>query len=515
MSILRRNLIANFAGSAWSALLALAIVPTCLRLMGVEAYRLVGLFTTLLALLTPFEAGLGTALSRDLAGATGRGAGETNAQVVRTLEMILWGFAVVCGCVVWALAPLIARHWVQPHALSRESVETAVLIMGLVVVVQWPASLYSGGLIGLQKQVELNVINAITGTIRSVGSVLVLIFVSPTVIAYFVWQIAASALQTGTMAVALWQHIGAPPQRPYFRRSIVVRLRPFLIGMSGTSVALLFVTQLDKVILSRLLPLATFGYYTLAWSVASDLSRFAPPVQQAFFPQFAEAAARRDESRMATLYHRMTQMLSVLTAPFALVVVVFSRETLYVWTGDPGIAARTAPILTMLISGSLLNALMFPSYTTQIATGWTRLIFTFTVCAAALLGPALVVMAHLYGAVGAAAVWPVLNLSFATILAPLMHRRLLRGELGRWYKDDVIIPAAAALAVVAVARLLLPAGLDRSALFIYVAATGIAALAVTAHATQTTRPLLLSVALPGLRRRQLDNTSKQPRLGSR
>src|SRR5438477_7772773 len=56
---LRRNLISNFAGSGWSALLGLIVLPVCLRLPGVEAYGLVGIFATLLSMLTPLEAGRG------------------------------------------------------------------------------------------------------------------------------------------------------------------------------------------------------------------------------------------------------------------------------------------------------------------------------------------------------------------------------------------------------------------------------------------------------------------------
>jgi len=492
LSILKRNLIANFAGSGWSGLLGIVVLPICLRLMGVEAYGLVGIFATLLSLLTPLEAGLGTALSRDLAGAVGRAGDETNAQVLRTLEIIHWSFAAICGCVVWVLAPLIAHHWVKPHALTPASVETAILIMGLVIVVQWPASLYSGGLIGLQKQVELNVVNAVIGTVRSAGAVLVLMFVSPTVVTYFVWQIFASALQTGITAALLWHHVGERPRRPYFRRHIVVRLRPFLLGMSGTSVVLLLVTQLDKAVLSRLLPLAMFGYYTLAWSAASNLLRFVTPVQQAFFPHLAGAVARGDETSLATLYHRMTQILIVLTGPLALLVTAFSREALYVWTGDATTAARTAPVLMLLMFGTLLNALMYTSYTAQVANGWTRLLFTFTVGAASLLAPALILLAARYGTTGAAMVWPALNLGFVTIMVPLMHRRILRAEMGRWYRDDVVVPGAAALVVVVAARLLLPPGLDRSALFVYLAATGLVAFIATVLATPATRALLLA-----------------------
>jgi O-antigen/teichoic acid export membrane protein len=493
VTLLKRNLIANFAGSGWSALLSLAVLPACLRLMGVEAYGLVGIFTTLLSLLLPFEAGLGTALSRDLAGGVGRKEEETNAQVVRTLEIVHWTIAGISGALVAVLAPLIAHHWVKPTVLTADTVQTAVLIMGLVIAVQWPQSLYSGGLIGLQHQVSLNVINAVMGTIRSVGSVAVLMFVSRTVVAYFVWQIVASALQTGTLAVLLWHHVGERPRRPWFRRDVLLRLRPFLMGMTGTTIVVLLTTQVDKAILSRLLPLAIFGYYMLANSAASNLLRFVVPVQQAFFPQFADLSARGDEARLAMLYHRMAQMLAVLTVPLGLLVVMFAREALYVWTGDPVISARTAPILMLMMFGTMVNALVYAPYTLQIAGGWTSLVFGYSAVTAVILFPALIVLSKLRGAVGAAAVWPALNLGVLLFMVPLMHRRLIPREMGRWYLEDVLYPVATALAVVGAARLLLPAGLDRVPLFAYLAVSGVTAFIATVMVTETSRSMLFQM----------------------
>jgi O-antigen/teichoic acid export membrane protein len=461
--------------------------------MGVEAFGLVGIFATLLSLLLPFEAGLGTALSRDLAGAVGRAEGETNAQVVRTLEIVHWSIAVVSGVIVAVLAPLIAHHWVKPAVLTAQTVQTAVLIMGLVIAVQWPQSLYSGGLVGLQRQVTLNAISAVMGTVRSAGSVLVLMFVSRTVVAYFVWQIIASALQTGTMAIVLWHYIGERPPRPWFRREVLIRMRPFLMGMSGTTILVLLTTQIDKVILSRLLPLAVFGYYMLANSVASNLLRFVVPVQQAFFPQFADLSARGEQVRLSVLYHRMAQILTVLTVPLALLVVLFAREALYVWTGDPATAARTAPIVMLLMFGTMLNALMYAPYTLQIANGWTSLVFGYTVVSAVILVPALIALSYLRGALGAATVWPVLNLGYVLFMVPLMHRRLIPREMSRWYLEDILYPMAAALVVLGASRLLLPAGLERVPLFAYLAVSGFIAFGATVMVVETSRSLLFNM----------------------
>ena len=115
--------------------------------------------------------------------------------LLRTLETVYWVVAVVIGLVVIILAAPIAHHWVQPGQLSSETVKKAVMLMGIGMALQWPFSLYAGGLMGLQRQVMLNGLNAVMTTIRGGGAVLILWLVSPTIEAFFGWQIFSSALR--------------------------------------------------------------------------------------------------------------------------------------------------------------------------------------------------------------------------------------------------------------------------------------------------------------------------------
>jgi hypothetical protein len=53
-------------------------------------------------------------------------------------------------------------------------------------------------------------------------------------------------------------------------------------------------------------------------------------------------------------------------------------------------------------------------------------------------------------------VWLALNAGYATIGVAVMHRRLLRGELIRWYVADVALPLGASLAAAGAVRLAIP-----------------------------------------------------------
>src|SRR5262245_49621667 len=85
-------------------------------------------------------------------------------------------------------ARLLATHWLNVHPEQIPEVVSTLRLMSVGLLVQFPVAFYNGCLIGLQKQVTLSVINSICATVREIGAVLVLFFVSPTVQGFFAWQ---------------------------------------------------------------------------------------------------------------------------------------------------------------------------------------------------------------------------------------------------------------------------------------------------------------------------------------
>jgi O-antigen/teichoic acid export membrane protein len=70
---LKKNLIANYLGQAWRALVGLAFIPLYIRYLGIEAYGLIGIFAILQAWLALLDLGLRPALGREMARFTGGG----------------------------------------------------------------------------------------------------------------------------------------------------------------------------------------------------------------------------------------------------------------------------------------------------------------------------------------------------------------------------------------------------------------------------------------------------------
>ena len=298
---LRKNLLANFAGRLWASGISLVFIPLYIRFMGIESYGLIGVYLSLMALVSVLDMGLSTTLNRELARLSTVPGNEQEARdLVRSMEAVYWGIGLLVALATILLAPLVPRYWVNPKGVTAETVQRAVMIMGFVIAFDWPAALYTGGLMGLQRQVQLNSIRAGMGTLQAVGAVLILWLVSPTISAYFLWQIVVAVAQTTTLAVVLWSNLPPTNRKMRFQRGLLTKNWKFTAGVSGITVLATILTQADKVILAKMLSLEAFGYYVLAYNVASSLTLLASPHVFRAFPQVLPTLCGKE--RFGTFY---------------------------------------------------------------------------------------------------------------------------------------------------------------------------------------------------------------------
>ncbi|MCQ3924441.1 MAG: hypothetical protein DPW12_09615 [Rhodocyclaceae bacterium] len=203
---LGRNLVANYLGQAWTTLISLVFIPVYIRYMGVESFGLIGVFTLLQAWLALFDMGMTPTLSREMARYTaGAHTPQSIRDLLRSLETIGLAMSVAIGLLVWA-----AADWLRVGKLPVETVSQAIALMGAVVALRFVEGLYRGAILGLQRQVFYNAVNSLFATLRAVGAVAVLAWVSPTIEAYFVWQGIVSILSLAALAAAAHRELPRP-----------------------------------------------------------------------------------------------------------------------------------------------------------------------------------------------------------------------------------------------------------------------------------------------------------------
>ncbi|NPV06370.1 MAG: oligosaccharide flippase family protein [Anaerolineae bacterium] len=470
-------------------------VPVYANLLGVEAYGLVGFYTVLLGLLSFLDIGLSGTLNREVArlSASGQSASQCR-ELVRTIETVFWGISITIAVGIVAGSALIAVRWVTVETLTVTQVQNAVVLMGLAVSLQLPSAMYLGGLMGLQRQVLSNGIVIAAGLVRGLGAVAVLVFVSPSIEAYFWWQVAVNAGQVVAIRHALWRALPVADRPPSFRPEVLRGVWRYSAGMAGITVLSGVLTQIDKLVVSRTFTLEVLGYYSLASVVAQVPLLLSRPMTNALFPRMTELVSANDLSRLVVLYHRSSQVVAALVLPPALLLVAFPGEVVLAWTGDVATAQQTGRLVAVLVAGSACLALTTVPHVLTLASGWTDLSLKIGLAGAAATVPVLMLLVDRIGVVGACVAWMLLNgLSLPAYIA-MLHRRLPLGSPWHWYVADVLPPALVSGAFLGLAKWLVPPPSSRLELIIWIVGLAGLALLGSALSSSETRRLAAGFA---------------------
>ena len=438
---LGRNLLAGIANSGWAALVNLIVVPLYLKYLGIEAYGLIGFYTTTQILLSLLDLGLAPTINREVARSSASGEFREARNLLHTLGVVYWVTAGIIALVISGLAPVIANHWLQSSHIAPATLMRAVILMGLVIACRWPIGLYQGALMGMQRLTTSSAVNMVMVTCANFGAVVILAFVSPTIEAFFIWQAGVALLGAAAMRWAAWRAIGRADVGEFDVNGLK-RIWRFSAGMSGVAISGIILMQLDKVMLSRMLSLEDFGRYALASLIASGLYVLLTPVFNAIYPRMSALVATGDTVRLIDFYESGTRLCLALLLPAAVTVAIFSKDLLYLWTRNDHLAATSAPIVSLFVIGTALNGVMHFPYALQLAYGATRLPLTINIILMVIMVPLTVTLARFYGAVGGAAAWALLNALYLFVGTWLTHRSLLKGIGARWLLGDVALPLA-------------------------------------------------------------------------
>lgn len=485
----RRNILANYVGGAFSALLAIAFVPVYIRYLGAEAYGVIALYVALQACLAVVDLGMKPTMTRE---AARYGAGELDerafAATLRALELLSGAIACLFAA-AWALsAPLIARDWLRTEGLDPDGVAASLALMGAVAAIRFVEGLYAGALVGLQRQVLHNAIGVAVTASSVLGAVAVLAFVRASLEAFFLWQLLVYALSLAVRRALLPAPVRQATSATDARASLA-RVWRFAAGMTSIGASAVVLTQLDRIVLSGLVPLSELAYYSLAVAAASVIGLAVSPITQAFYPRLVAAATRGDAQALDATDRLGLQLVAAATAASMALLCLFPTQIVLVWSGDSGLAARVAPVLPVVAAGAFLNAVVQPRVLRDFARGSTRLAALINAAAVLVMVPALLWVAPRFGILGAAYCWLALNVVYAIVF---LGARAL----------DIAFPVAAALVVAGAAAFggLHPAQPEaRLAWACALLAIGATALVASVAAASLLRPLAARALLRALR----------------
>ncbi|MGN6237625.1 lipopolysaccharide biosynthesis protein [Dyella sp.] len=424
---LRDNVVANLAGTAVAAGVAVLSAPLIYRWMGADAYGLVGVYVLLQTLMPLFDAGITAGLARAVAWHRERSLGEVRTLVRAALRPIA-ALAVVFVFVAAFVADPVARHWIDDSTIPFRAVRLAFWWMAGALAVRLVAGLGRASLMALELQSSANAVQAAAAVARTFGALLFAMATDTGVIGFFALQVPISFAEYIAYQRALRRAVPVEPM-PVARADLSRHLR-FAFGIAGLSAMWLLTSQIDKALLAESLSLRGYGAYSLGVHVASVILLAVGAVHGAVLPRMTRHVAGQEEVKLGELYGIATTLTVAMACAVVVAIAIGARMLV------PSLRVSVDGIDPMRIAwlygiGNAGAALLAMAYQLQNARGMLRMHAVGTVLQMLVQVPLVAWSASGGDAVLTAVMFACVNWAFALVWLPFVHARFLPG--GHWH----------------------------------------------------------------------------------
>lgn len=413
--------------------------------LGIEAIGLIGFVAFVQSCLSVLDTGLSATITRELSlFSSGKISTLQIRQLLRSCEVFVLIMACIAGGAIYLLYLFASRDEIAKTDL-RNSLSTIALPGTVLIVSRFAEGIYRSSLIGLDRQVTANGLTLVASLIKNGGTWLGLALIDSTIWMFFLFQALTGLLSLVFFLSTLYQVLPRVSVPVYPTLIALRRVFAFARGIVMTSILSLIVTQSDKAILVSFSSLADFGMYVCAGTVAGLLNQVITPVYVSFYPRLVASVSRNDASAASKLYHLSSQLISVTSGSLAVVLIVFTEEIVFAWTGDCELAKAVVLAGRLLVLGNLFNCIGHMPYALQLAHGWTGIHARLNFVSVLLVIPCLFMTIPHFGTVASAYTWAVWQGLFLCGSVGIMNSRLLEKDIITWMLNDVIYPLAMAI----------------------------------------------------------------------
>lgn len=407
-------------------LVAALAVPYLLQQAGVEVFGLLTLVWGLIGYFSLFDLGLGRALTQQVAQSL---AGDHDPDLSGLIKsgLLLAGVTGLAGGVLLMLiAHPLATNWLKVSPALESDAFHALLIAAIGV----PLTTITAGLRGVLEAHEdfrdVNLLRMLLGIATFGLPVLSVMWFGPSLVGMVSALIAARLLLGIAHAMLVRRRMGAGLMHAALTPGKLRGLLSFGAWMTLSNVISPLMVTADRFFISAALGAAVVAYYIVPSEVIMRATMLPGALTSALFPRLSSLIAT-DRVAARALYVRCVLITAGLLLPVCLAMALGAHWGLSMWLGT-AFADRSAPVLSVLALGLLLNGIAFVPFAAVQAAGHARITAQLHVIEVVLYLPLLLWALDRFGLVGAAAAWTARVGIDLVLLLIAVNRHVLRAE---------------------------------------------------------------------------------------
>lgn len=438
---LKGNTIANFIGQIYITIVGIVMLPIYLKYMGKEAYGLVGFYSVLNSWLILLDLGFTPALGREIARFRG---GAIDAGEIRSLVRAMLILFAIVGFVIVVIVALscniLSKYWLKVETLSYKEVNIALTLMGVVFSLKWPSGIFKSVIIGFEEQVGLNIVNMTIATLKFVFIIPIFHLLGATPRIFFTYQVLIAMIELVLLANLSYKYLPSWPIGKIRSWTLkpLLNIWRFAISVAFLTFMWILLTQTDKLILTKLLPLSEYAIYAIAVTAAGGIMTLINPISQAVLPRLTRLVAENERLSFQNLYRKTSRIVCAAAGTATVVCVAYSKPLLWAWTGDMAVSDKAASIFAIYTLGNFLLVIAGMQYNMQFAHGDLKLHIRGNLIFPFILIPSVIWSTLNYGMLGSSITWMLTNLIFLVFWTPIVHHRFFPSLHKRWITKDIL-----------------------------------------------------------------------------
>ena len=390
----------NFVGQGFLLVLTFATAPYIVHHLGAELFGIVALVQTVAGFASIVNLGVGRALTKYVSELYWKNDFHSISQLFQTA----WATCVISGLAGFFLLigpkDEIGRLFFRGGPEVNDVVGFAIYVAAFGLFSSMLLESISAIPGALQRFDISNTVNVIAGTVRYIGSVVVL------ALGYSVRSVLIVNLAANILAVIAFAIVGRGLIRnlslfPSFHWPAFKKLFSFSFPLFLSAISALVVTRVDRFILAYFLPLAAVTFYTLPYSLSEKAAMGVVNITSVVFPFTSELHSMGSHDKVHELYLRSAKILTLVTLPLSVILVAMPGPILRFWLG-PEYAAQGAVALGLLGIATFLNAVTGVPTVTSLGVGRPWLPAAFAIVSSAINIVLNLVLIPRYGINGAA-----------------------------------------------------------------------------------------------------------------
>lgn len=350
-----RNIISNYFASGITGIFSILIIPYYLKLFGIKEWGIIAVGTSVQAMLTVFDIGLSQVMPSFISR-------NRSSEEKFKAYLIFSKIYLVIGGIAFLVAQLLVNNYINQWIIIDESKRLIVEIVVRISITQFFFQYINGVNVGYwygtHKITLINKRLIFFFFLKHSCAIILIKFFGANPVYYVLPFLLFTAIDFISANYLLRKN------RSLFKSIVILKEDYISIFKNnfGLCVAITFgiiVTQIDKFVLTKNIPINKYGIYTLTYAMAMGILQLYLPVINALLPKVVESERDNHYDSGISFVLKYFHLFTILPLILA---IIFANDLLFLWTHNIQIATEGAMSLRLLLTYVLFNIAVSINY---------------------------------------------------------------------------------------------------------------------------------------------------------